>query len=685
MAKVYLSAVLCVLLLFPISISAQSKEDYYFQAEDFVEDGNYYKALEIYQLLLNEDPNNANLNFKVGFCYLNTATDKSKSIPYLEFASNHINAEYQPGSYDVKGAPIEVLYYLGKAYHVNYRIDDAERILFQLKNEVNAEDLNFIKLINHELASCQVARLLMKKPVEMKVSNLGRNVNSIYSEHSPVISGDESLLIFTSKRETNTGGLKTDDGQYFEDIYLCSFDGKNYTPARKISENINTPGHEASIGLSFDGTKLLIYKDDDGDGNIYVSNRVGAQWDVPEKLPDVINSKARETHASMSFDQNQIFFTSDRKGGYGSLDIYRVRKLPNGKWSKALNLGPEINTEYDEDGPYLHPDGTSLFFASQGHNTMGGFDIFVSYIDENDNWITPQNIGYPINTPDDDIYYVPSVDGRRAYYSSYANNSIGSYDIFRIDLSESHVRNQTVIAGFAISESGELLKDPVITLTDLDDELFGIYTPDLQTNKFLFILPRGKEFKALFESSNFPPKEYLIHVPEFAYDQTQQVVAFNDIVTPGSDLLAAGKSKSTNQANQGKTVEPDPLQNNAVSAEKRQNTDVNKSIQEEKVIQQDPIIKKEYKSSDLTVASELKSFTENQNQTLDRDKTEQTTDYFDGEMPMDSEKSDGKEARVNEQQSHKKTSSKDSQGLLWLALIGIPVVIFGIYWGFRKK
>lgn len=533
-----------VMLFSQTILHAQSSKEQYYQAEDLMEDGNFNRALSIYQELLKEDPNNANLNFKVGFCYLNTATEKTNSVSYLEFAAKSTSSEYQAYDFSEKNAPIEALFYLGKAYHVNYRFDDAERTFLELKRKLSSDDEEFIMRINHELAACQVARVLIKSPVEMTVSNLGKRINTEYSEHSPVISGDESMLIFTSKRKGTTGGARMDDGQYFEDIYISSFNGKNYSLAKKISENINTPGHEASIGLSFDATKLFIYRDDDRDGNIYVSNRKGAEWGVPEPLPSNVNSKYRETHASMSFDQNEIFFTSDRKGGFGGLDIYRIRKLPNGRWSRAQNLGPEINTSYDEEGPYIHPDGITLFFSSNGHNTMGGFDIFVSYKD-NDSWSTPENIGYPINTPDDNVYYVPSVDGRRAYYSSYTNNSIGNYDIFRIDLAESHVRNQTVIAGFATSQSGELLQDAIITISDMDDELIGIYTPDTETGKFLIILPRGKTFKTLVESSNYPPREFLLAVPEHAYDQSKQVVVFNEIVQPIFDEKLA--EQSTNE------------------------------------------------------------------------------------------------------------------------------------------
>lgn len=524
------------LILSGINGFAQVDNAKYFQAEDLIEDGNFHKALEIYQQLLEESPNNANLNFKMGFCYLNTATEKTKAIPYLEFAAKHITDDYKELASKEEKAPIEALFFLGKAYQVNYRFDDAERVFFELKQQISADQTQFLKEIDNQLAACQYARLLMKTPVEMTVSNLGKNVNTEFTEHSPVISGDETTLIFTSKRKGNTGGIKTDDGQYFEDIYISELEGKKFGLAKQISNNINTNGHEASIGLSFDGSILFIYRDDNGDGNIYQSKRSGSDWGVPEPLPRTVNSKYRETHASMSFDGNEIYFTSDRKGGFGGLDIYRVRKLPNGSWSRAQNLGPNINTPLDEEGPYLHPDGTSLFFSSEGHNTMGGFDIFVSYIDqENDKWLKPENIGYPINTPDDDVYYVPSVDGRRAYYASYANNSIGYYDIFRIDLSESHVRNQTVIAGIARVNTREYLIDGIISISTMNDELVGVYTPDEEKRRFLAILPRGHRYKVLFESSNFDSFEKIIEVPEFAYDQSGKVVNFDDIVVGGSD------------------------------------------------------------------------------------------------------------------------------------------------------
>lgn len=666
------------LLLIVANIAAFSQSAYekFAQANDLVEDGNFHKALTIYQELLNENPNNANLNFKIGYCYLNTATEKVKAIPYLEFASKNISEEYNPDSHKELLAPLETLFYLGKAYHVNYRFDDAESTFIDLKSQLSTDASEFIKEIDHELAACQVARRLIRNPIEMFVTNLGRNINSTFAEHSPVISGDESILIYTSKREDNTGGKRMDDGQYFEDIYISSFDGKKYTPAQKISENINTDSHEASIGLSFDGSKLFIYKDDGNDGNIYISNRKGAEWQVPEKLPEPINSKYRETHASMSFNQNEIYFTSDRKGGYGGLDIYRVRKLPNGRWSKAQNLGPKINTPFDEEGPYLHPDGTSLFFSSQGHTNMGGFDIFISYVDENGIWSTPENIGYPINTPDDDVYYIPSVDGRRAYYASYANNSIGDYDIFKIDLAETHVRNQTVIAGIAKSATGVLLEDAIITLSNDDDDVVGIYTPDPESKKFLFILPRGKSFNALFESSNQPEFEYRIHVPNYAYDQSKQVVVFDNIITTMD----------------GKKVEMKPL---ADQIEPDDEIDVNDSIMLdvntlEMKSAGKSLEESQLSSSELLVASELYQNDEyiettavEKRDSSDIESSEELVEESYDLAPTDTDLAANKTHAGKQKQSHE-TGNKGTSYLLGI-LLGILLIGSTIYAILRRR
>lgn len=512
------------------STDSNSFEKKYYNADAYIDDGNFQKAIEIYKNLLQTVPDNANINFKIGYCYIHTAQEKNKAIKYLEKAIKNITNDYNPNSYKETKAPLETYFYLGKAYHFNYEFKKAINIFNELKGKLTNKDNLLNDDINHEIETCNNAVELVKHPINMVVTNLGKNINTIYDEHSPVVSGDQTVLIFTSKRKGNTGGKQTTDGQYFEDIYASYKIGNNWAYAQQISDSINTPGHEASIGLSFDAKLLFIYKDDNGDGNIYYSKKEGLDWSKPKKLGYPINTKAKETHASLSFDGKTLYFTSNRKGGYGGLDIYRVKKLPNGKWSKAQNLGPTINTKYNEDGPYIHPDGITLFFSSQGHNTMGGFDIFSSTINEDGTWTEPENMGYPINTTDDDVFYMPTLDGRQAYYASHQKGSIGHDDIFLIDLPESSVRNQTVITGIATTKDGKILRDAQITVTDdKSGNLMGVYSPNSKTGRYLIILPRGKKYNVTIEAPGYSTTTTDIVVQKKPFEQSKTVVKLKPV------------------------------------------------------------------------------------------------------------------------------------------------------------
>ncbi len=209
----------------------------------------------------------------------------------------------------------------------------------------------------------------------MEITNLGDKVNSAYADYKPVLTADESQLIFTSRREGSTGDAVNAEGKYFEDIYVSNFENGEWTVPKSIGPTINTDDHEATVGLSADGQQLYVYKFLEGSGDIYMSNLMGANWMEPQKMGSDINLKSWESHASISADSKYLFFTSDREGGYGGSDIYYCQRLPDGSWGLAINMGPMVNSSYDEDGGYMHPDGQNFFFSSKGHNTMGGYDI----------------------------------------------------------------------------------------------------------------------------------------------------------------------------------------------------------------------------------------------------------------------------------------------------------------------
>lgn len=482
----------------------RSVKDLYFSAEALLDAGNYSDALINYQELLNMHPENANYNFKVGYCLVNTILEKDKAIQYLEKASKNTTDNYTGDSEKETKAPIDVLYWLGKAYHINYKFDDAIKSFTEYKATIDASNHDLIAEVDHMIEYCNNGKELIKNPVKFNITNLGSGINTAFSEHSPVFSADESVLIFTSKREGTTGSKKFENGEFYEDIYLSNknTDGTWSSP-NSIGTNINTTENEATIGLSIDGQTLFIYKDDNGDGNIYSSQLNGDVWTTPEKLGSTVNTKSRETHACLSADGRYLYFTSDRKSGYGGLDIYVVKRLPNGQWSEAQNLGPKINSKYNEEGPFIHPDGVTLFFSSEGHKSMGGYDIFYSVIDNETRLCTEaKNIGYPINTTENDVFYVPTPDGKRAYYASYQADGVGSSDLYLISLPETQDKPLTVISGIIEKTDKTIPKNVSITVTNLKDKsVVGNYTPNSKTGKFLFILTPG-EYNVLYESAD---------------------------------------------------------------------------------------------------------------------------------------------------------------------------------------
>lgn len=507
----------------------------FLKAEQLIEKGDFPSALVLYKELLNDESDNANLNFKTGFCYLNTVLEKSKAIEYLEKAVQDINRDANIDDPDELAAPPEAWFFLAKAYHNDYQFTKALQILDSLKQVIPNYKKEFTENIDELVDYCKNGQELMKYPIKMQITNLGGVINTEYDEHSPVFSADEQVLIFTSKRKSEIHPAKTEDGQYYEDIYISKklSDGQWEVPV-PISPLINSATHEASIGLSPDGQELYIYKDESTmlnprDGNIYVSHLVGDEWTAPQKLN--INTKYNENHASISADGQELFFTSDRPGGFGGLDIYIAKRLPNGDWGIPLNAGSMINTNKDEISPYIHPDGVTLFFSSKGHNSMGGYDIFFTIRDDSMKWNTPTNLGYPINTPNDDAFYVPTPDGTRAYYASQQTGGIGRDDLYIITLPKSEEKLLTVMSGYITMGNGKLPENVTITVTDDETKkVMGIYTPNSKTGKYLIILKSGKRYLISVENDVFLPYTEVIDVSDStAYNKIERPILLEPI------------------------------------------------------------------------------------------------------------------------------------------------------------
>ena len=392
--------------------------------------GKYDKAMYHYKKAFTIDPNIAYLDFKIGQCYLLMRHNKSRSILYLEKAF-HQN----------KRVSKEIHYYLGRSHQIN---TDYPRAIIEYEKSISeyrkahrndhislAEKHEHQELIAKQIDECKFAVLLKEDPKKVLIENVGDSINSEYSEYNPFISADESIMMFTSRRKGTRGGGKAEvDHVFYEDIYLSYNKNGLWSEAKQMKNNFNKKTNDAIIGLSHDGKEIFLYRDTKH-GDIYLANREDDTWTRPMPIKE-INTGYQESSACFSFDKQTIYFVSDKPGGYGGRDIYYSNKKDDGTWGIPLNLGRTINTKYDEERLYIHPNGKTIFFSSKGHNSMGGYDIFLSELDENGEWGKPENLGYPINGPDDEISFVITAEGNRGYYSSYRPGGKGDRDIYLI-------------------------------------------------------------------------------------------------------------------------------------------------------------------------------------------------------------------------------------------------------------
>lgn len=488
--------------LLKAQLATGSYSDYFKEGTFLLMEENYDMALKNFLQAYKIDSSSANINYNVGYCYLNSPAKKNWAERYLAKAITNVNKNYSQDNPSEKAAPPMAYLFYGKALHLNYKFDEAnaQYDYFEknyAKDKASKDDVAFLKM------QTAYAKELVAAPINVKVENLGDSINGEYPDFSPVLSADERMIIYTTRRANSTGAEKGLDGQYYEDIVVSyKDDNGKWSAPKPVSEFINTNGNEASINISPDGQTLIVYQDiGKGGGDVFFSTWDGKDWSSLQQFGSDVNTKYWETHACLSADGNTLYFVSDRPGGYGGRDIYRCVKLPNGKWSLAQNAGPMINTKYDEDGPFIHPDGITLIFSSNGHKTMGGFDIFVSIMEEDKKFSEPMNMGYPINTPGDDVFFVTSPDGKRGYFSSSKEGGFGEKDIYMMFIPDAKEKPLALFKGAILPADGEKLPDDleVVVINKETGEIVGRYRP--KTNgTFSTILPPNKNYNFSYQS-----------------------------------------------------------------------------------------------------------------------------------------------------------------------------------------
>ena len=393
------------------------------EAKDNFSMQNYRGALEDYILLVEKEPANVLYNYRLGFCYLNTNIDKAKAISYLEFVTSQEKFD------DV------VWFDLAKAYMYGYKFDKAIATFIRYKQLIKTKEI--IEDVDHYIENCYTAKEKVKYPLNITWQNLGKEINSEFPDFNPFVNADETFLAYTTKRKGTLGGFANYDGYPTSDIFCSEEKSGKWIKSKTIGAKCNSDGNDEITSLTPDGEYLFIYTESDlFGGDIWVSKKKGKAYQQRAVLEENINKSSIEIGASIYQEGDVLFYNSNASDGLGGLDIYMARKLPNGQFAIPINLGPNINTKYDEDYPVVSSDGTTLYFASKGHSNMGGYDLFKStWKPEENQWGPAINMGYPINTPEDNLTICFDGKGQHAYVAALREKGFGDLDIYRITFS----------------------------------------------------------------------------------------------------------------------------------------------------------------------------------------------------------------------------------------------------------
>jgi outer membrane protein OmpA-like peptidoglycan-associated protein len=477
--------------------------------------GAYRQAAMVGEELVRKDPSNANFNYRLGYAYLYFHPDIEKPLEFLKKGTAKISLKYDASSEKETGAPIDVIYYYAKELHRVEQIDAAEKE-YRLFLEKAGTKHALTPLAELGLQQCEVARKLISNPTQDGLANLGMGINTKGPEYAPAISLDGSALFFTSRRlwpdSSNYAMIDPSTNFYLEDIYVSTLgDDEKWSPS-KILAFCKPDQNEASVSVSIDERRVYVYNDASGGGDIYYSNYARGEFDAIKSYGVAgVNTKAWEPHLYVTPDGSEIYFVSDRPGGYGGRDIYFMKKKPDGSWSEPKNCGPEINTPFDEDAPFISIDNYYLYFASNGPKSMGGFDIFVAERDADGNWKTPENMGYPINSTGDDAFYTTTTDGFKGYISSFRKGGLGDMDIYEILHNPPRSARLSVLKGqiFVIGDK-PLPEDIAVTVTckNCDKPTQLTVFPRLRDGVYFTGLDKCKEYEVSFTHGDYKQEFY---------------------------------------------------------------------------------------------------------------------------------------------------------------------------------
>lgn len=481
--RLALILILVCLLGGGVSFSQPAKFKTIEDADEHFKYKNYFAAIPIYLSELKKDPDNSRIKYRLGLSYLHARIYREEAVTMLEAASKDPKTEDN------------VWIHLGKAYHLSNRLEEAIAAYekFVALRPKRASE------VEHQREQCENAVKLMRRPVNVSFQNLGPEVNSTEPDYYPFIDKDEMYLVFTSRRKENIGGKKVEvDGYRSSDIYQSRMnaDGR-WSAARNIGRGVNTNLDEQVTGLRSDGMEMYTYLDHiDKFGDIYITTRKDTASDFlkPKIIGPPVNGYI-ETSGCVSEDGSILIFARRQKISDNS-DLYMSRRLPGGQWGVPVKLPEVINSPYNEDMPYLSYDGQTLYFSSDGHNSMGGFDLFRSHWDQKTNTFSPpENLGYPINSTDDDRSICVTQDNRLAYISAFRPNGLGDLDIYRVKFEDAEPVSVIYTGQFYMGDTATASQPDLytieITVTNTKTDYEYTFVPHSRTGRYVMALPSG--------------------------------------------------------------------------------------------------------------------------------------------------------------------------------------------------
>lgn len=550
-----------------------SRNDF-FEADIALVSHDYERAQKIFERLLQSDPENANLNFLNGLCLINLPGQKKESLYFLKKSVPKATPEYEYGNPQETNAPLEALKYYGLSCKLNDNLPEAINALNQYKSLLDPKEKEELAIAENLLESCYTVRRLEGSPVYLQKTELGASLKN-WSVTYPVVNNDETMLFFTVEEEYGR-----------KDIYYSQKTGDTWGEAVNITTLLGSKDECYPSSVSYDNERLYLTVNTGTSTDIYFSLNVNGKWQKMVKLDKPVNGSAWDSHASESSDGRYLYFSSDRKGGEGNMDLYRAEKIGEKGWGKPENLGPAVNTPLNELMPVISFDNNSLFFKSEGHENMGGYDLFVSKQIGDNKWSEPVNAGYPVNTPDDDIYLMPVKNGAYTYMTFEDPGNKRKNDLYKVEiLPERPTRNFT-ISGFITLTDGAGYDDITVDVVDANTyTTIKSVKPGIYSGEYSVVVPSGS-YTLICTKPDYKSYTQQIELPQEYPGDIMTINAFLEREQPVAEVVPPPQQE---------------LKNNVVSeTDIAYNTDVRDKkevITREDKAADKPVLNERYKST----------------------------------------------------------------------------------------